>query len=70
MSVTDRGTLSTNWMKSRRSAGVSSPRLNGGGKKQKKAADKSLKEKRLAKQAKRSARSPKGNKSVEDTFDH
>jgi hypothetical protein len=31
---------------------------------------KSLKEKRLAKQAKRNAHSQTGNKSVEDTFDH
>ena len=31
---------------------------------------KSLKEKRLAKQAKRSTHSQRGNKSVEETFDH
>ena len=36
----------------------------------KKAASKSLKEKRLAKQAKRAAHSHTRNKSVESTFDH
>lgn len=36
----------------------------------KKAASKSLKEKRLAKQAKRNAHSQTGNRSVEETFDH
>jgi len=41
-----------------------------GGRSAKKVAGKSLKEKRLAKQAKRSAQSNKGNKSVENTFDH
>ena len=36
----------------------------------KKAASKSLKEKRLAKQSKRGAHSQTGNKSVESTFRH
>ena len=41
-----------------------------GGRSTKKVAGKSLKEKRLAKQAKRDAHSNTGNKSVESTFDH
>ena len=41
-----------------------------GGRSTKKVAGKSLKEKRLAKQAKRSAQANTGNKSVENTFDH
>jgi hypothetical protein len=41
-----------------------------GGRSSKKAASKSLKEKRLAKQAKRNAHTNTGNKSVESTFDH
>ena len=41
-----------------------------GGRSSKKAASKSLKEKRLAKQAKRDSHSNTGNKSVENTFDH
>ena len=43
---------------------------NKAGRSSKKAASKSLKEKRLAKQAKRAAQSSKGNKSVETTFDN
>jgi len=41
-----------------------------GGRSTKKVASKSLKEKRLAKQAKRSDHANTGNKSVESTFDH
>jgi hypothetical protein len=41
-----------------------------GGRSTKKVAGKSLKEKRLAKQAKRASHTDKGNKSVETTFDH
>ena len=41
-----------------------------GGRSTKKVAGKSLKEKRLAKQAKRASHAEKGNKSVENTFDH
>ena len=41
-----------------------------GGRSTKKAAGKSLKEKRRAKQAKRTAQANTGNKSVENTFDH
>lgn len=39
-----------------------------GGRSSKKVASKSLKEKRLAKQAKRSSHESKGNQSVENTF--
>lgn len=41
-----------------------------GGRSTKKVAGKSLKEKRLAKQAKRSSNENKGNQSVENTFGH
>ncbi|MGB5167425.1 MAG: hypothetical protein WBP49_03355 [Acidimicrobiia bacterium] len=41
-----------------------------GGRSTKKVAGKSLKEKRLAKQAKRQDHANTGNKSVESTFDH